>query len=405
MKVLIINKFLHPNGGSETYIFKIGKQLQDMGHEVQFFGMEHEGRCVGNRAESYTSDMDFHTGKLGKLLYPFKIIYSTEARKKLRVVLKDFMPDVVHVNNFNFQLTPSILYEIRDFEKKNNHKIKIIYTAHDSQLVCPNHLMQQFLTGERCTRCIGGSPWNCAKYKCIHGSFIKSLLGSVEAWIYRKLGTYGKMDAVICPSKFLQEKLNTSPQLKDKTVVMHNFVDGIETDDSDTAEGQVTEPYVAYVGRFSEEKGIGTLLKVCKNLPEIPFVFAGSGPLADEVNEVPNVTNKGFLQGEELKKLMQDANFVIFPSECNENCPFTVMEALSYGTPVIGGAIGGVPELIRNGENGLLFESGNAEQLQKMIADLWQDKAWQERLREGCAKEKFDDLKVYCEKLLELYKL
>ena len=185
-----------------------------MGHEVQSFGMEHEGRCVGNRAESYTSDMDFHTGKLGKLLYPFKIIYSIEARKKLRVVLKDFMPDVVHVNNFNFQLTPSILYEIRDFEKKSGQKIKIIYTAHDSQLVCPNHLMQQFLTGERCTRCIGGSPWNCAKYKCIHGSFVKSLLGSVEAWIYRKLGTYGKMDAVICPSKFLQEKLNTSPQLK-----------------------------------------------------------------------------------------------------------------------------------------------------------------------------------------------
>lgn len=82
MKILIVNKFLHPNGGSESYIFGIGKKLQFMGHEVQYFGMEHEGRAVGNRVESYTSDMDFHTGKLQKLLYPFKIIYSLEARKK-----------------------------------------------------------------------------------------------------------------------------------------------------------------------------------------------------------------------------------------------------------------------------------------------------------------------------------
>ena len=74
MKILIVNKFLYPNGGSETYIFKIGRQLQEMGHEVQYFGMEHEGRIVGNRAESYTSNLDFHTGKLQKFLYPLKII-------------------------------------------------------------------------------------------------------------------------------------------------------------------------------------------------------------------------------------------------------------------------------------------------------------------------------------------
>ena len=118
MKILIVNKFLYPNGGSETYIFKIGRQLQEMGHEVQYFGMEHEGRIVGNRAESYTSNLDFHTGKLQKFLYPLKIIYSAEARKKIRRVLEDFDPDAVHLNNFNFQLTPSILYEIRKYEKR-----------------------------------------------------------------------------------------------------------------------------------------------------------------------------------------------------------------------------------------------------------------------------------------------
>ena len=109
MKILMVNKFLYPNGGSETYIFKLGEELQRQGHEVQYFGMEHEGRIVGNHAEAYTSNMDFHTGKLQKLLYPFRIIYSKEAYRKMQMVLNDFEPDVVHLNNINFQLTPSVL--------------------------------------------------------------------------------------------------------------------------------------------------------------------------------------------------------------------------------------------------------------------------------------------------------
>lgn len=96
MKILLVNKFLYPNGGSETYVFEVGRQLEKMGNEVQYFGMEHEGRIVGNHAESYTSNMDFHSGKLAKFLYPFKIIYSVEARRKIREVLEDFEPDVVH---------------------------------------------------------------------------------------------------------------------------------------------------------------------------------------------------------------------------------------------------------------------------------------------------------------------
>ena len=86
-KILIVNKFLYPNGGSETYIFEIGKQLQKLGCEVQYFGMDSDKNVVGNTAESYTKNMDFHTGKLQKLFYPFKILYSFEARKAIRKVL------------------------------------------------------------------------------------------------------------------------------------------------------------------------------------------------------------------------------------------------------------------------------------------------------------------------------
>ena len=90
MRTLILNKFLHRNGGSETYIFKLGEALEQHGHEVQYFGMEHEGRCVGNRVNAYTSDMDFHGGsKLSKLTYPIKTIYSKEASGMVYHVLKN----------------------------------------------------------------------------------------------------------------------------------------------------------------------------------------------------------------------------------------------------------------------------------------------------------------------------
>ena len=118
MKILMINKFLYPNGGSETYMFKLGDYFEKTGNEVQYFGMEHEGRCVGNRANAYTSDMDFHNGsKLSKITYPIKTIYSREARVKIRKVLDDFVPDVCHINNFNYQLTPSIILEIVKWRK------------------------------------------------------------------------------------------------------------------------------------------------------------------------------------------------------------------------------------------------------------------------------------------------
>jgi len=401
MKVLIVNKFLYPNGGSETYIFEIGKQLQKMGHEVQYFGMEHKGRIVGNHVDSYTSNMDFHGSKLFKLLYPFKIIYSTEARKKIRAVLDDFKPDIVHLNNINFQITPSILYEIKKYEKDTKRRVKIIATAHDYQWVCPNHMMYIPHKEEICERCTGGKYSNCAKYRCIHNSRVKSILGSMESYLYHFRKTYGLIDTIICPSGFLQKQLAKDKTMAGKLVAMHNFVT-ISKEETEALNYE-KEDYVLYFGRFAKEKGIETLLKVCEQLPKIPFVFAGSGPLEDIVNQSANIKNVGFQKGKALQELIAKAQFSIYPSEWYENCPFSVMESQMYGTPVIGAAIGGIPELIQEGINGDLFESGNADDLKKKIEALWLDKERLKKYSENCRKGQYDGTKEYCEKLLEIY--
>ena len=177
MRILMINKFLFPNGGSETYIFKIGECLEKQGHEVQYFGMEHEGRVVGNHVNAYTGDMDFHGGNpIRKLTYPLKTIYSKEARVQIRRVLEDFRPDVCHLNNFNYQLTPSILLEIMKWRKESGCSCRIVYTAHDYQLVCPNHMCNIPASHKNCEACLQGTFLPCVKNKCIHDSFAKSVI-------------------------------------------------------------------------------------------------------------------------------------------------------------------------------------------------------------------------------------
>lgn len=398
MKILMINKFLHPNGGSETYIFRLGDSLTARGHQVQYFGMEHEGRCVGNRVNAYTSDMDFHGGsKLAKLTYPIKTIYSSEARRKLRLVLEDFQPDVCHLNNFNYQLTPSILLEIAKW-KKEGHPCRVVYTAHDLQLVCPNHMCNNPNTGENCEKCLGGHFENCALGRCIHGSLAKSAIGTLEAMLWNGCGVYKNIDVMICCSEFLKRKMDSNPLFAGKTLALHNFVD--------KAEKQETEKqnYVLYFGRFSREKGIDTLIQVCKELPEIPFAFAGTGPLEEELAGVPNIQNVGFQRGQDLETLIRQARFSLCPSEVYENCPFSVMESQLYGTPVLGADIGGIPELIEEGKTGELFESGNAAQLKEKIKMLWENRDLTARYSENCAHIRFDDVDTYTEKLLKLYR-
>lgn len=394
----MINKFLHPNGGSETYIFKLGECLKEYGNEVQYFGMEHENRCVGNNVGAYTSNMDFHGGsKLSKITYPVKTIYSIEARKKIRKVLDDFQPDVCHLNNFNYQLTPSIILEINKWRKENRKTCKIVFTAHDYNLVCPNHMLNNPLTHENCESCLGGHFKNCIKGKCIHSSTAKSIVGAAEAYFWNAKGVYKYIDKIICCSKFMKRIMDSNPLFAKKTVVVHNFVDDLKY------EYKEKENYVLYFGRFSEEKGIRTLLEVCKELPEVKFVFAGSGAFEDEIRKVPNIECVGFKSGKELHNLISKAKFSVYPSEWYENCPFSVMESIMFATPVIASKIGGLPELVQDGVNGILFEYKNKNDLKNKISELWHNDKKSAELSENCKKTKFLDVDKYYHILVNVY--
>lgn len=228
---------------------------------------------------------------------------------------------------------------------------------------------------------------------------MKSIIGAAEAYFWRVVGVYRHIDTVICCSDFMKNELTHNPQLKGKLVTLHNFIDRPDVDGTAGIKGD----YVLYFGRYSEEKGIKTLIEACRQLPEITFVFAGIGPLENEINALNNVKNVGFKKGEALTSLIQNALFSVYPSEWLENCPFSVIESMSIGTPVLGADIGGIPELIEDGKNGKLFKSGNVLELSSNIMKLWVDRERVKKYRFGLKNNTFITLQQYANKILAFY--
>ena len=396
MKILFVHKFLYETAGAEAYMLRLGEYFQSIGHEVQYFGMEDKRNIVGNKWNILTKNINFHKRSLGALFYPFKIIYSMEARRKMRRLLLLFKPDIVHLNNINFQLTPSIIYEVK------KHNIPLFMTAHDYQFICPNHLLYQPVNGVICEKCITSGFLQCIKNNCIHGSKLRSILGCIESMLYHGLKTYSLVDKVICSSRFLENKFLTKDFFKGKTTVLYNFTKKIER----IKEVQKKD-YVLYFGRYAKEKGLSTLLEVCRRFPEIQFVFAGGGPVESWVNDAQNnsgnIKNVGFQRGNDLIKLISEARFTVYPSEWYDNCPFSVIESQMYGTPVIGADIGGIPEILYDGKTGLLFKPANADDMAEKITALWNDRNLLEKMTENCLKTEFETSDTHGEKVLKLY--
>ena len=393
MKILMVNKFLYPRGGAESYMLKLAEEFKAMGHEVQYFGMYDEKNTVGNVAGQYTGNMDFHSTGLARFLYPFKILWSREAYEKIGKVLDDFKPDVVHMNNINFQLTPSIIYAVK------KRGIPLVQTVHDFQMICPNHLLYSFSETKPCNRCIGGSKLHCLKHRCIHGSAVKSLLGVVEAKLYGWLKTYKKVDLYICPSRFLEEKLlGANPLYAGKTFTIHNFIEKTEVT-------PVPGDYIAFVGRLSKEKGVELLAETAKLLPDVPFVVAGNGPDSACLQNIPNLTLAGFLTGSALTEFMANAKLLLAPSVCYENCPLSILEAHSMGVPVVTMNYGGMAELVEDGKTGTLAKEATAEAVAEAIKTAMAEPC-HSALREACKplRNSIMGIREYCEILMEQYK-
>ncbi len=366
MKILLVNKFHYLKGGSEKYYFELGQLLKEKGHEVAYFSMQDEKNIKTNCKEYFVEPIDLNTGSKLKAL---DVIYSKKNKEKMEQALEEFKPDIVHLNNFQRQLSASIIEPI----KKRN--IPIVYTAHDVQAICPAILMLDS-NKNICEKCKGGKYINCIKGKCVKNSGLKSILGAIEGRYYRNKKIYTKqIDKIITPSKFYKTKMIEDEISKEKIEALHNFINieeyNIKTQD---------KGYGVYVGRLSKEKGIFNLLESIKKIENAKFKIAGTGPEEKEIKSYikenklkDKVELLGFLDKEKVKELISNSTFVVTPSIWYENCPYSVMETLAIGKPVIGANIGGIPELVKNEVNGLTYEFNNVEELASKMKQLFEN--------------------------------
>lgn len=398
MKVLLVNKFHWLKGGSETYYFELGKLLEEHGHEVAYFSMENEKNIKTNNKEYFVKATDMNSKDVTKAL---KVIYSNENKKIMEKALDEFKPDLVHVNNFQRQLTASVI----DAAKKRN--IPVVFTAHDVQAICPAILM---MDPQRniCEACMGGKYTNCIKKKCIKNSMLKSILGAVEGSFYRNTKVYTKkIDYVLPPSEFYMKKLIKDGIPKDKISYLHNFID-VDAFDVKTED----KGYALYFGRLSREKGIINLINAFAKLDKGTLYIAGDGPEKEEVEQVikenkleKRVKLLGFLNKDEMKETIRKAKFVVVPSIWYENCPYSVIETLCTGKPVIGADIGGIPELVKDNKNGFIYKYDDIDELASKMKKLFEDDKLVKKFSEQAkkiAKEQYSKENYY-KQIMKIY--
>lgn len=360
MRILLVNKFHYLRGGSEKYYFELAQLLKSKGHTVGFFSMKHEENITTGDAEYFVEEIDLNTGSKLKAL---DVIYSQENKRLMAKALEEFKPDIVHINNFQRQLSASIIDAIKE---KN---IPIVMTAHDLNPICPASIM--LYNGEVCDDCITKGYAQCIKKKCVKGSTLKSTLGVMEKKYYDIHKVFRKIDCIISPSEFNKNQLVNGKLKYNEIVTLHNFVNESERNE------YVLGDYAFYLGRLSKEKGILNLIEAIGYIPDAKLLIAGDGPERERIEAYISehkldgrITLLGYQNQDSIHKYITNSRFVVIPSICNENCPYSVLEAMEIGKPIVASRIGGIPELIVDGENGYLYKADDINELKEKLTLL-----------------------------------
>ncbi len=400
MKILQVNKFNYIRGGAEKYFIEISKELEKIGHQVALFSMHHPKNDTSIWDKYFVSRISFNEAKLrDRIIAPGRILYSLEAKKKFKKIVKDFRPDIIHIHNIYHQISPSILSVAK------RYNIPVIMHLHDYKLVCPNY--QLFVDDKICYRCQGEKYYNCLKHKCFKQSFWQSLLATIEMYLHHKvLKIYKKnITYFIAPSEFMKKTIINFGWNEDKIKVIYNFSEKMNDKVSDKI-----EDYGLYFGRLSREKGIEVLLRALsltdkKNKLKI----IGTGPEENSLRKIVKdlklsrrVNFLGYKSGQELQDIIRGARLVYLPSTWNENMPLTLLESLNLRKVVIASKTGGLPELIKDKETGFLFENGNIKELARIIDDSYNYDLIKMGLK---AKESVENLKIerHLIELLDVY--
>lgn len=344
MRILLVHNYYRIRGGEDVVFETERDMLIEKGHEVETF-------TVKSKDDMNTVE------KLGTALSGF---YNHKTARELALVIAKFKPDIMHVHNFFPLLSPAV------FDIADKMNVPTIMTLHNFRLVCPQGLMMR--DNKPCTDCLSSTiAWPGIKNKCYQESNIATAintgiinLAKVQGVWHHKLTKYIILNPYV--KNVLQKSTLNIPD--EKFIIKPNSTPeyGCSFD---------KEPYVLFVGRLSQEKGIEHLLEAFKELPNIKLKIAGTGPLESLVKDASqtytNIDYLGFQPRENVMSLLKSASALIFTSVCLENCPMSILESFSVATPVIAGNTDSVRYFVEHNQNGLLYDTGNPASLQESV--------------------------------------
>lgn len=365
MRILHVNKFLYRRGGAEGYMLDLADLQRQQGHQVEFFGMRHVADDQPARfGQHFPAQVDLEPAPdraADRLRAAARMMWSSSSRRGMAAVVEDFRPDVVHCHNIYHQLSPSVLSPLR------RAGVPCVMTLHDYKLACPSYQLLDH--GSLCQACVTGGTWQAVRRRCKDDSLSASTLLAFESAVHRRLRSYDAVDVFVSPSQFLAGVIRRAGVYPDRVQVVNHFADVATTPIKDRPGGNLV-----FAGRLSREKGVDVLIEALA-LMRRPTALdvAGDGPVRRELEELAEtrapgrVRFHGRLAKPALQQLVRSSVASVVPSRWHENQPMTVLESFGAGVPVVSTDLGGLPELVRDGTDGLLVP---AEQPAALAAAL-----------------------------------
>ncbi len=337
MKILLVHNFYQQRAGEYTALQAQMALLR--AHEVPFALHTRDNREIE------------HFGLAQKVAALPNTVFSRQSYAAMRETIRREQPDIAHVHNVFPLLSPAVYVALRDAG------VPVVQTLHNFRLLCANSLF--YTNGQICERCKHGATFHALRFRCHRDSLLSSASYAASIAVNRWTRTFQHIDRFIALTEFSAQKMVESGLLRREQIsVLGNFMPE-PLPAPGPAEGRA--PFLLFLGRLSEEKGVATLLDAMPHLPGVTLKVLGDGPeraaLEAQARAVApgRVEFLGFVEGEAKWALLRRASATVVPSVWYENFPFTVLESLAVGTPVIASNLGSFPYIVGHGESGLLF--------------------------------------------------
>jgi glycosyltransferase involved in cell wall biosynthesis len=395
VRVLLAHNNFAIMGGAEVFYHEVGRVLSLHGHAVSYFSAA-DNEADNEWSEYFPQVVDYRSGKLLTSVLSFpRMIYSGRSKKAFKKLIHDFGPDIVHVFGIYVKLTPSIL------EAAKEAGIPVIMSCNDYKHICPNYKLYHH--GRTCEECKGGKFYRAIVNSCCHQSLTYSVASAIEAYVHQAKNIYrSNVTLFSFSSRFMARKTEEFwGQGNFDWKILRNPFESRGFEASFCPDGPAL-----FVGRIIEEKGLDVLLNAAEKVPNVEIRIVGDGPDVSRCREIAvdlglqKVSFVGAKWGEELDAELRASRFVVVPSLWHENYPYVINQAFAFGKPVVGSNRGGIPELVEDGERGLIYEATSSVELAAAINFVWEDAAAVERLGKNSkefANREFNDERFYVE--------